>query len=184
MFFFLAIYTGCRRGELAGLRWKDFSLDEKGGAILTVQRSRSVVVGQGVTEGRTKNGRARQLYIEPEVMDILAALRYEQRRASDYLFTNEEGNPIHPDTFTKRLRRLYDAYGFPKEFHLHTLRHFFVTSMLHNGVDKQTVAELAGHGDTGFLERTYCHPQMKLKRQAAKRMTGDLLPMSVKNESA
>ncbi len=184
VFFFLAIYTGCRRGELAGLRWKDFSLDDKGGAILTVQRSRSVVVGQGVTEGRTKNGRARQLYIEPEVMDILAALRYEQRRASDYLFTNEEGNPIHPDTFTKRLRRLYDAYGFPKEFHLHTLRHFFVTSMLHNGVDKQTVAELAGHGDTGFLERTYCHPQMELKRQASKRMTGDLLPMSVKNESA
>lgn len=117
-------------------------------------------------------------------MDILAALRYEQRRASDYLFTNEEGNPIHPDTFTKRLRRLYDAYGFPKEFHLHTLRHFFVTSMLHNGVDKQTVAELAGHGDTGFLERTYCHPQMELKRQASKRMTGDLLPMSVKIESA
>ncbi len=184
VFFFLAIYTGCRRCELAGLRWKDFSLDEKGGAILTVQRSRSVVVGQGVTEGRTKNGRARQLYIEPEVMDILAALRYEQRRASDYLFTNEEGNPIHPDTFTKRLRRLYDAYGFPKGFHLHTLRHFFVTSMLHNGVDKQTVAELAGHGDTGFLERTYCHPQMELKRQASKRMTGDLLPMSVKNESA
>ena len=54
-------------------------------------------------------------------MDILAALRYEQRRASDYLFTNEEGNPIHPDTFTKRLRRLYDAYGFPKEFHLQCL---------------------------------------------------------------
>lgn len=40
--------------------------------------------------------------------------------------------------------------------------------MLHNGVDKQTVAELAGHGDTGFLERTYCHPQLQLKRQAAK----------------
>ncbi|MEY8262046.1 hypothetical protein AALA80_17135 [Oscillospiraceae bacterium 50-60] len=30
------------------------------------------------------------------------------------------------------------------------------------------MAELAAHGDTGFLERTYCHPQLQLKRQAAK----------------
>ena len=42
--------------------------------------------------------------------------------------------------------------------------------MLHEGVDKQTVAELAGHEDTSFLERTYCHPQMKLKQAAAERL--------------
>ena len=78
---------------------------------------------------------------------------------------------MHPDTFTKYLRRLYDENGFPKEYHLHTLRHYFVSTMLHNGVDKQTVAELAGHGDTGFLERTYCHPQMQLKQKAANQFT-------------
>ena len=78
---------------------------------------------------------------------------------------------MHPDTFTKYLRRLYDENGFPKEYHLHTLRHYFVSTMLHNGVDKQTVAELAGHGDTSFLERTYCHPQMQLKQKAANQFT-------------
>lgn len=192
VFFFLAIYTGCRRGELSGLRWSDFTPDDKGGAVLTIRRSRSVVVGKGVTEGKTKNGKDRQLYIEPEIMDVLRALEYEQNRMenrnrlppSEYLFTNEGGEPIHPDTFTKRLRKLYDDHDFPSEYHLHTLRHFFVTTMLHHGVDKQTVADMAGHGDTGFLERTYCHPQMELKRQAAELMTGDLLTMSVKNESA
>ena len=51
-----------------------------------------------------------------------------------------------------------------------TLRHYFVSTMLHEGVDKQTVAELAGHGDTSFLERTYCHPQMKLKQEAAEKL--------------
>ena len=45
---------------------------------------------------------------------------------SDYIFTNDSGEPIHPDTFTKHLRRLYDEHGFPKEFHLHTLRHPYV----------------------------------------------------------
>ena len=51
----------------------------------------------------------------------------------------------------------------PREYHLHTLRHYFVTALLHCGVDKQTVADLVGHGDTGFLERTYCHPQQAQK---------------------
>lgn len=90
---------------------------------------------------------------------------------SDYLFTNAQGELMHPDTFTKHLRKLYDENGFSKEYHLHTLRHYFVSAMLHNGVDKQTVAELAGHGDTGFLERTYCHPQMQLKQKAANRFS-------------
>ena len=51
-----------------------------------------------------------------------------------------------------------------------TLRHFFVSTLLHEGVDKNTVTDLAGHGDTSFLERTYCHPQMQRKQDAAKRM--------------
>ena len=50
-----------------------------------------------------------------------------------------------------------------------------MTTLLHNGVDKQTVAELAGHGDTSFLERTYCHPQMDKKIEAAKVMSTKLL---------
>ena len=64
--------------------------------------------------------------------------------------------------------------GLPKTYHLHTLRHFFVSTLLHEGVDKNTVADLAGHGDTSFLERTYCHPQMQLKQDAAKRMSNSL----------
>ena len=28
-------------------------------------------------------------------------------------------------------------------------------------------AELLGHADTSFLERTYCHPQLESKQQAA-----------------
>ena len=175
-FYFLAIYTGCRRGELAALRWDDFWVEGES-AILTVRRSRSIVAGRGVVEGKPKNGKARQIYIEPVALRIVEALYYKEADlGSDYLFVNEHGKPFHPDTFTKRLRRIYDENGFPKSFHLHTLRHYFVTSLLHSGVDKQTVAELAGHSDTGFLERTYCHPQMERKQQAAQFMLSDLLP--------
>lgn len=93
------------------------------------------------------------------------------------------GNVFHPtlvhlaqcqDMTGKYLRKLYDENGFPYHFHLHTLRHYVVSTMLHNGLDKQTVTELAGHGDTSFLEQTYCHLQRELKQQASGRLTNTL----------
>ena len=178
LFYVLAMYTGCRRGELCALRWKDFVLVEKYRSVLTVSRSRTVVAGQGVVEGPTKNGRSRSIALSEDITSLVQGFCYCQREIAEqhgrelnpYLFVNEKGQPIHPDTFTKHLRLIFEENGFPDTFHLHTLRHYFVSAMLHEGVDKQTVAELAGHGDTSFLERTYCHPQMKLKQNAAEKL--------------
>ena len=167
------------------MKWQDIVMngDE---SVLTVSRSRSSVPGRGVVEGTTKNGQTRMIYLSEDMTSILHSYCYmkmcEAREngfeMSDYVFTNERGELMHPDSFSRHLRRLYDENGFPREFHLHTLRHYFVSTMLHSGVDKQTVAELAGHGDTGFLERTYCHPQMQLKRQAAERYTQTMFDFS------
>ena len=183
-YYVLAIYTGCRRGELCALKWEDFLVDSRDNtSVLTVSRSRSVVPGKGVVEGPTKNGHSLVIAISPEITGYLqfyccikmAEAEEQGREVSDYLFVNWEGQLIHPDTFTKHLRKIYEELEFPKEYHLHTLRHYFVTTLLHHGVDKQTVAELAGHGDTSFLERTYCHPQLVLKQQAASIMEDSLL---------
>ena len=154
--------------------------------LLTVSRSRSPVAGKGVQEGPTKNGHSRTIVIEDEITSYLQGYCYYKTELAEqagcelspYLFTDGEGNFIHPDTFTKHLRKIFQENGFPNNFHLHTLRHYFVSTLLHHGVDKQTVAELAGHADTSFLERTYCHPQIELKNQAAKVMADNLLHSS------
>ena len=185
LFYLLSMYTGCRRGELCALQWSDFT-GTQNGLLLTVSRSRSSVPGKGIVEGSTKNGKSREVYLSSDLRGILLAYKRrkqmeadkQRRRLSPYLFTDEHGQLIHPDTFTKRLRKIYGAIGFPREYHLHTLRHYFVTSLLHCGVDKQTVADLVGHADTGFLERTYCHPQQAQKEQAADSMLTMLRPDS------
>ena len=183
VFYLLAMATGCRRGELCALRWSDFRTSGNS-FILTVSRSRSIVAGKGVVDGNTKNGHSRQIILSPALRGVLLSYRWRLaqeaarhgRKLSPYLFVNSDGALIHPDTFTKRLRKIYDAIGFPREYHLHTLRHYFVTSLLHCGVYKQTVADLVGHADTGFLERTYCHPQQAQKEQAADSMLTMLRP--------
>ena len=173
LFYLLSMYTGCRRGELSALQWSDFT-GTQNGLLLTVSRSRSSVPGKGIVEGSTKNGKSREVYLSSDLRGILLA--YKRRKLSPYLFTDEHGQLIHPDTFTKRLRKIYAANGFHAEYHLHTLRHFFVSTLLHSGIDKQTVADLVGHADTGFLERTYCHPQQAQKVQAADSMLTMLRP--------
>lgn len=183
MFYLLSMCTGCRRGELCALKWEDFQCSGDG-LLLTISRSRSIVPGKGVVEGPTKNGRSREIVLSSDIRGIFLSYRQRKqlearqarRKMSPYLFTNEYGQLIHPDTFTKRLRKIYASIGLPKEYHLHTLRHYYVTSLLHSGVDKQTVAELVGHADTGFLERTYCHPQQEQKKQAAGAMRSMLRP--------
>ena len=173
-FYLFAIYTGCRRGELCALKWSDFSVQNET-TVLTVSRSRSSVAGVGVVEGTTKNGRSRTIVFDDALSWSAACYRLSKMEEAqrggfplnEYLFADEHGQLVHPDTFTKHLRKLYDKAGLSRAYHLHTWRHYFVTSLLHGGVDKQTVADLAGHGDTSFLERTYCHPQMERKRQAS-----------------
>ena len=185
LFYLLSLYTGCRRGELCALQWGDFTF-EKDALRLTISRSRSNVAGRGIVEGPTKNGRSREIYLPGDMGGVIRSYhsrkaqeaRRSRRKLSPHLFTDEHGQLIHPDTFTKRLRKIYAAIGFPREYHLHTLRHYFVTALLHCGVDKQTVADLVGHGDTGFLERTYCHPQQAQKEQAANSMRTVLRPDS------
>ena len=157
-----------RRGELCALRWNDLH----GGGAVTVQHSRSSVLGQGIVESSTKNHRARTVVIPDLVHDYMGELFLEQAREGriirpdDYIFSTAEG-PAHPDSFTRRLRRIYQKNSFPTEYHLHTLRHFFATYLLQNNTSKQVAADLLGHADTSFLERTYCHPQMESKQRAA-----------------
>ena len=174
-YYTLAITTGLRRGELCALQWRDIT----GACELTVRRSRSCASGQ-IVESDTKSHRERIVTIPLGIWELLMALRQQQVLHSGVpdreqpIFTDPDGHVPHPDTFTRHLRRLYRQCGLSKDYHLHTLRHFYATYLLQEGSSKQVAASLLGHADTAFLERTYCHPQDAVKLQAAKLMQ-DLL---------
>lgn len=168
VFYLIAISTGLRRGEICALRWNSLHA----GGCLRVERSRGMVLGQGIVESSTKNHRSRDVVLPQLVADYLGDLMAGQARdglcfAPDDLIFRTKSGPIHPDSFTRHLRRIYQKNGFPPEYHLHSLRHFFATYLLENNLSKQVAADLLGHADTAFLERTYCHPRSEAKQRAA-----------------
>lgn len=170
VYFFMDLMTAARRGELCALTWADITEH-----TITISKSRSYVKGMGLVTGTTKNGRARVLSNCELLVSLLNSLRmsYEWNGISvtpqTPVFLNRQGKPLNPDTFSRRIRKVYNRCGLSEQYHLHTLRHFAATLWLQSSISKQVVADALGHGDTAFLERTYCHPQLESKQQAAQK---------------
>ena len=125
---------------------------------------------QTITVPSSVPKRGIQQYVMAEAERIEKKFKYREQP----IFTDPDGHVPHPDTFTRHLSKLYKQCGLSKDYHLHTLRHFYATYLLQEGTSKQVAASLLGHADTAFLERTYCHPQDVAKQQAANLMQ-DLL---------
>ena len=72
-FFYMAAFTGCRRGELLGLEWKDFNFTEK---FFRVRRnSIKGEKGQGPATGTPKNKTSnRKIYIEDNISSFFVLL--------------------------------------------------------------------------------------------------------------
>src|SRR5665213_3091774 len=71
----LAALTGCRRGELCGLKWSDVDWDRQ---CIKVERALLPVTG-GQVEGKTKTGKARTVFLGEDGMSILRRYWDEKR---------------------------------------------------------------------------------------------------------
>lgn len=174
----LALATGLRKGELAGLTWQHVDLDRVDSdgnpdPEVRVRRSKTVVRGKVVvTEGRgRKAGKTpaahREVKISPTVVDALRALRAQQ--AADRLaappgtwidapevFRERNGAPIHPSVLGERWAAAVKASG-QRHIGIHGARHYAISTWITGGVSILQVAKTAGHADAGVTLRVYAH---------------------------
>jgi integrase len=119
-----------RRCELAGARRELLDLNT---GTLSIEITRVVVDGRVVeSDGKTENAQ-HVLVLDPFTPAVLKAhvdqLARERRELGpDYqdhgvLFCWEDGRPPHPDTITRRFKKLAAAAGLP-EIDLHDVRHY------------------------------------------------------------
>jgi integrase len=106
----LAITTGLRQGELAGLRWQDVDLEAR---QLQVRRSLQYQNGLGWLEQKPKTARSRRTLALPEIA-VAALHRQRSRQAEerlaagepwseefgDLVFRNRRGRPEMSSTVT------------------------------------------------------------------------------------
>lgn len=163
-FFYLMAYSGFRRGEMLGLEWKDVDFDN---SIISVHRTSNQTQARGIYTDTTKTKRSqRTLKISPYIMEMLKALKAEQDaealKLGDYwvetdrLFTQDDGEPQHPNTTYHWLERFCEREGLPF-YGLHTFRHLFASLLVNGGVDIVTVSGALGHSTVSTTSNIYCH---------------------------
>lgn len=175
----LLLTTGLRRGEAAGLRWGDIDLDARS---LSVRRTRTTV-DYAVVETEPKTARSRRLVsLDADTVAALVALRKAQRLevaavvgpdAPDprYVFTDEAGEPLHPQSITARFQRLSAEAGVPA-IRLHDLRHTSATLALTAGIHPKVVQERLGHSSIMITMDTYSHVVQGMQEAAAEKLAG------------
>ena len=146
----LFLLAGFRRGEVAGLEWKDIDFDK---GEITVSRSVTTVTGFDMIEKEPKTEMSKRTLAIPEVLlETLKEYKEWQtkRRAelgdymeeNDYLFTQENGKRLYPSTFTGRLNKMLREANID-HYSLHSLRHTNITLQIAAGVPIVTVAARA-----------------------------------------
>jgi integrase len=113
----VCVDAGLRRGEVAGLRWESVNLDER---TLVVENTRTQV-GRTIVDGAPKSGKRRIAHITPETVLVLRGWRTRQAgerlafgpeyAVSGYVFTDEAGQPVKPDTIGQTFRRMVAESG-------------------------------------------------------------------------
>lgn len=161
----LAADTGCRRGEICGLQWKD--IDWTTGTI-SIRRNLQYTPAKGIYTAAPKNGKSRNVDVGQEALALLRQLREEQAAAaiSQWVFTQDnQPEPMHPQSPTRFFKKFGERYGV-KDFHPHKLRHSSASIALTNGADVVSVSERLGHSDTAVTLRMYAHANEESIRRA------------------
>lgn len=75
---------------------------------------------------------------------------------NNYIFLNNQGQPLSRQSFFLILKRLSKDAGIGKEISPHTLRHSFATHLLEAGTDLRYIQEMLGHEDISTTQ-IYTH---------------------------
>lgn len=178
-FFYLMAYSGFRRGEMLGLEWKDIDFEHN---VISIRRTSNQTAKRGIYTDTTKTKRSqRTLKISPYIMEMLKELKAEQDaealKLGDYwvetdrLFTQDNGEPQHPNTTYEWLKRFCKRENLP--FHgIHSFRHFAASSMISAGLDVTTVSGALGHTNSGTTLNCYSHMFQTAQARVAEAMDG------------
>ena len=179
----LGIETGCRRGELMGLEWKDFNFDDR---FVTVQRTSNYTKEKGIhTIDHLKNKAKKKVITYSEELNqrLLEYKQYQEMRKeqigktwveTDRLFVNEIGEIIDPRKATYWFNSFQAHNALKDKIRLHDLRHLNISLLLLRGLDVVTVAERAGHSSPRITLETYSHTLKEIDYRGANIMANTI----------
>lgn len=170
----LLIDTGCRRGELSGLKWGE--IDLKSG-VVNICRNVQYSKEKGVYITTPKSHQSRVIVLTPQALRILKEWKQRQTleffgrgvSVNGFCFTDENGGLLNPNTITWYVRDFGKRYNLPG-LHPHTFRHSHASIAIRNGIDPVTVSKKLGHCNPSVTLNIYSHANEEAQRKEAEQM--------------
>lgn len=163
-FFMFLYYTGCRKGEVQALTWKDVDLVNN---EITINKTLSLKTNKKFKITSTKNYINRKIKINKILKDQLLKWLKEQKKYSDYSSTwfVFGGTRFLPTTSISRNKKKYFELSGIKEIKVHDFRHSHVSLLINEYIKSgQTdttkfflmMSNRMGH-TIPVMQRTYMH---------------------------
>ncbi len=160
----LLLITGARRGEVLGLKWD--KVDFEGNRIY-ICNSILYAPDIGIYESTPKTERSRRYITLPsETMQLLRQYRAwqagerlrlgEYYQNQDFVFSQDNGKPMHPDSVTDYLKKFSKRHGLP-HINAHAFRHTMASMLYFNGVDSVSISKRLGHAQVSTTANIYAH---------------------------
>lgn len=172
----LLLYTGMRRQEALGLRWRDINWER--GTAHIVQTVIADIANRGAAliqhDTKTKTG-ARTVRLAPDTLSLLKEYRktWAERKLAattwednDLIVCTSKGTPINPNNVTRSFDVLVKVAGV-RDITVHGLRHTHATQLLKAGISAKVVSERLGHANIGITLDTYSHVLPDMQDEAA-----------------
>ena len=159
----LLLITGCRRGEIMGLKWSKVDFAR---CRIKIDCALLYSAKRGIYEDTTKTGNVRFIKLPLETMQLLGEYRrwYLELRLkngdrwvnTDYLFVRDNGNPMTPDGITAWLAEFSKRHNLP-HINPHAFRHTMASILIQSGKDVVSVSKRLGHAKVSTTTDLYSH---------------------------
>ena len=160
----MLLITGARRGEVLGLKWSEVDFDRN---QIHICNNILYSPDRGIYEDTPKTATSnRYVTLPAETMQLLRQYRVwqneERLRLGEYyqyqgfVFTQENGRPMHPDSVTSWLSKFSKRHGLP-HINPHAFRHTMASMLYFNGVDSVSISKRLGHAQVSTTADIYAH---------------------------
>lgn len=200
--FTVLLGTGCRVGEIIGLRWCDCDFDNNIISVnhnLIYRQQDNGKCEMHITTPKTKAG-IRTIPMMREVRKALLQERKQQMSQNGFntceidgykgfVFTNRFGYVHNPMTLNRAIVRIYKAYNeaeskraeaehreplLIRHFSVHNLRHTFCTRFCENEQNLKVIQDIMGHSDISTTMNIYAEATESKKRESFKNLEGKI----------
>lgn len=170
----IALVSGARAGEIAALETTHLKPDTN---TLVLEQSLSFKEGILILKS-TKNKRVREVAIPRSLMkkllkqkllkqtQLLKLGKDRQWPENQFLFSNEFGKPLRPDSISQFWGRFRKRCNL-REIRFHDLRHTSATILINRGTHAKVIQERLGHATIGTTMNVYGHVLEKADQDSA-----------------